>query len=335
MLRTSLSLAAITGTDIRIALIRAGRKNPGLAAQHMTSVRAAAAACGAMVEGDRLGSQELVFRPGVCRAGQYVFDVSDIRPSAGSVNLILQTILPILARCDGPSEVTLRGGTHVLWSPTFEYVRDVFLPAVAEFGVCAEVELRKAGYYPRGGGEELLRIGAFGSWRAADFGSARGELRCRLTSRASCLPRHVAERQLAAMRSELRSLCPGAEELCEDSPGIAPGTAALAATQPGMGGWAGGSALGARGKPAEAVGREAAQLFRAFVNSRAAIDLHLADQLLLYAALAEGATMLSVEEITKHTRTNMWVIEQFLGRRFQVEERGPGKPVRIAVSGRA
>jgi len=334
VLRTCLSLAAITGTDVRIAGIRASRKNPGLAAQHLTSVRATAAVCGGMVEGDRLGSQELVFRPRGCHAGQYVFDVTDIQPSAGSVNLVLQTVLPILAQCDGPSEVTLRGGTHVAWSPTFDYVADVFLPAVAEFGVRAETELRKSGHYPKGGGEEVLRIGAGGPWRAVNFGSARGELRCRLTSRASCLPRHVIERQLSAMKTELRGVCSRMEEIAEDTPGIAPGTAAMVATLPGMGGWAGCTALGARGKPAEAVGREAAQAFRAFVESGAAVDRHLADQLLLYAALAEGATVLAVEEITEHARTNMWVIEQFIGPRFQVEEPAEGKPARIAVSGR-
>jgi RNA 3'-terminal phosphate cyclase (ATP) len=335
VLRTSLSLAAITGTDIRVTKIRAGRKNPGLAAQHLTAVRAAAAACGGALEGDRLGSQELVFRPGVCRAGQHLFDVSDIRPSAGSVNLILQTVLPILARCDGPSEVTLRGGTHVAWSPTFDYVRHVFLPAVADFGVRAEVELRKTGHYPKGGGEEVLRLEAGDPWRAADFGSARGELRCRLTSRASCLPRHVIERQLSAMKAELKGVCSRMEEVAEETPGSAPGTAAMVATLPGKGGWAGCTALGARGKPAEAVGREAAQAFRAFVESGSAVDRHLADQLLLYAALAEGTTVLAVEETTEHARTNMRVIEQFLGPRFRVEDPPQGEPARIAVSGRA
>jgi RNA 3'-terminal phosphate cyclase (ATP) len=92
---------------------------------------------------------------------------------------------------------------------------------------------------------------------------------------------------------------------------------------PGLGGWAGSVALGARGQPAEEVGREAGAAFRAFVQSGAAVDLHLADQLLLYAALADGPSELSVEQVTEHTRTNLWVIEQFLGPRFAVREAGP------------
>jgi RNA 3'-terminal phosphate cyclase (ATP) len=325
VLRTSLSLAAITGTDLRLTSIRAGRKQPGLAAQHLTCVRAAATVCGAKVEGDRMGSQELTFQPGAPRAGEYVFDVADIRPSAGSVNLILQTVLPILARCDGPSQVTLRGGTHVPWSPTFEYVRDVFLPAIERFGIRAKVTLSKAGFYPRGNGEEVLQVQPSTRWTAADFTQILGGPRGRFLSRTTRLPQHVGERQMKAMRNALTSVSTASETL-DEMPGIAPGTTALAATEPGMGGWAGGSALGERGKPAEKVGHEAAQVLAGFLASGGVVDLHLADQLLLYAALAEGTTAMAVEAVTEHTRTNLWVIEQFLGPRFAVTEAADEPP---------
>ena len=136
---------------------------------------------------------------------------------------------------------------------------------------------------------------------------------------------------MKAMRSALGSLSV-AQETLDEMPGPAPGTTAIAATEPGMGGWAGCSALGARGKPAEQVGREAAQAFTRFLASRAALDLHLADQLLLYAALAEGTTALTVEAITEHTRTNLWVIGQFLGPRFAVTEAAGEPPIITARS---
>jgi len=320
VVRTCLSLSAITGTHIRLPNIRAGRKKPGLAAQHLTCVRAAAQVCRAEVRGDDFGSQELEFHPGAPRCGEYVLDVSDVRPSAGSVNLILQTVLPVLARCDGQSRVTLRGGTHVSWSPTYDYIAEVFLPAARRLGVRADVELTKAGYYPRGGGEQTLHVEGGGEWTGADFTAPAGELQCRLISRTTRLPEHVGQRQLDAMRESLAGL-PGVEEgQNEDTPGPAPGTSALVATEPGCGGWAGGSSLGARGKPAERVGKEAARDFRRFVGSGAAADEHLADQLLLYAALAEGTTRLSVEALSEHARTNVWVIEQFLGPVFRLDE---------------
>jgi len=244
VLRTSLSLSAITGQALRLTRIRAGREKPGLAAQHLTCVRAVAEVCSASVEGDQLGSQELAFRPGAARPGEYAFDVADIRPSAGSVNLILQTVLPVLARCETPSSVTLRGGTHVPWAPTFDYVHGVFLPAIARLGVHAEVTLNRAGFYPRGGGEEVLRVQPGGRWTGADFTRASGELRCRLLSRTSKLPGHVGERQMRAMKDALAGAVGDAEATVDEMPGPAPGTTAIALTESGMGGWAGCSARG-------------------------------------------------------------------------------------------
>ena len=316
VIRTSLSLSAITGTPIRLTSIRAGRKKPGLAAQHLTCVRAAGQVCKASVAGDEFGSQEFEFHPSEPRPGDYAFDVADIRPSAGSVNLIVQTVLPILARCDGPSRVVLRGGTHVAWAPSFDYVAEVFLPAVARMGVRASLELTRAGYYPKGNGEEVLSVQPSAGWVGVEFASPESEPACRLTSRTTRLPDHVGQRQLSVMTK----LLPSADAACIDTPGIAPGTSALAATLPGRDRWGGSSALGQRGKPAEEVGREAAKGLLTFVASGAAVDQHLADQLLLYAALAEGTSRLTVEAVTEHTRTNMWVIEQFLGPTFLLDE---------------
>ncbi|HJN18280.1 MAG TPA: RNA 3'-terminal phosphate cyclase [Armatimonadota bacterium] len=327
VLRTCLSLSAITDTPIRLTNIRAGRGKPGLAAQHLTCVRAAAKVCDARVEGDSFGSQELVFQPGAPRCGEFTLDVADVRPSAGSVNLILQTVLPVLARCDGPSRVTLRGGTHVAWAPTFEYVAEVFLPAASRMGVDADVQLNKAGYYPRGGGEEILTVRPSARWTGADLSRPEADLACRLVSRTTKLPDHVGHRQMSNMTQAF----PEAEQTSLDTPGIAPGTSALAATVPGQGGWAGCTAIGQRGKPAEKVGREAVAALGAFVDSRAAVDQHLADQLLLYAALAEGTTRLTVEAVTEHARTNVWVIEQFLGPTFTIEDTANEPPRIIAT----
>jgi len=334
VLRTSLALSALTAQPVEVTSIRAGRPKPGLAAQHLTGVRAAAAACGAEVEGDALGSQRLVFRPGPPRAGHYTFDVCDIRPSAGSVNLILQTILPILALAEGPSHVTLKGGTHVPMAPCFEYVRHVFLPAVSRFGVQADVTCQAAGYYPRGGGHEELRVMGCGGLGAARFEGWAGPPEVLLISRTTKLPEHVRQRQLAALRQALAVRA--AAEVCEDAPGPAPGTVAFAAARALDGGsvlaCGGASALGERGRKAEDVGREAGNSLRATLDSKAAVDLHLADQLLLYAAIAQGESSFAVQEWTEHARTNVWVVEQFMGSVFEVASHADGTAL-VEVAG--
>ena len=125
ILRTSLSLSALTGRPLRLEKSRAGREKPGLKRQHLTAVKAAAAVCGARVEGAELGSMALAFDPGAIRGGSFRFDVG----SAGSAILVAQTVLPVLLRAPEPSEVEITGGTHVSFAPNWEVVR-AFLPDV-------------------------------------------------------------------------------------------------------------------------------------------------------------------------------------------------------------
>jgi len=165
ILRTAVSLSAITGRPLRVERIRALRLNPGLAAQHLTAVRAAAALCAAQLSGDTLGSTCLDFAPQApVASGNYVFDVSLAREggSAGAVMMVLQTVLLPLAFAEGDSEVALHGGTHMAWSPPFDYVRDVWLPVLSRLGVEASVELANWGWYPVGKGEVRAGIRGLG-----------------------------------------------------------------------------------------------------------------------------------------------------------------------------
>jgi RNA 3'-terminal phosphate cyclase (ATP) len=174
ILRTALSLAAITGRAIRIENLRAGRAKPGLAAQHLTAVRAAAAVCGARLDGDRLGSTVLEFAPGgPVAAGAYRFDVAEAREggSAGASALVLQTLLLPLALAAGASEVVIRGGTHVSRSPPFDYLAEIWLPVIHQIGIDATIELGAWGWYPAGQGEIRARIP--GSARTGGRGCGR------------------------------------------------------------------------------------------------------------------------------------------------------------------
>jgi RNA 3'-terminal phosphate cyclase (ATP) len=78
------------------------------------------------------------------------------------------------------------------------------------------------------------------------------------------------------------------------------------------------------GKSAEAVGTAAAKGLRGYLASPAPVGVHLADQLLLPLALADGGLFHTVS-ITGHTRTNMTLIRQFLpSAGFAVEDLGRG-----------
>ncbi|PPS43383.1 RNA 3'-terminal phosphate cyclase [Chroococcidiopsis sp. TS-821] len=313
VLRTSLSLAAITGQAVRIEHIRARRQKPGLAAQHLTAVRAVAALCHAKLTGDTLGSMSLEFIPqSAVQAGQYHFDVTAAQAggSAGAVTLILQTILLPLAIAPGDSSVTLRGGTHVPFSPPFTYIEQVYLPLLHQLGIAAEVKLNAWGWYPQGGGEVQLLVRGNSQLREINL-LERGELQhVRGLAVVTELPSHIPQRMASRAENLLRQAHLKATVTPSREKGIAPGagiflTAEYANTRAGF------SALGRVGLAAEKVAEMACAELLNFHDTGAPVDVHLADQLLLPAALAMQPSQYRVAEISTHLTTNAWVIEQF------------------------
>jgi RNA 3'-terminal phosphate cyclase (ATP) len=323
VLRTSLALSAITGQAIRIEKIRAGRRKPGLRPQHLTGVRATAKICDAEVEGAGLNSQDLTFLPrSAARAGTYHFDVAQAAKggSAGSVALILQTVLLPLALAEGISRLTLRGGTHVAWSPPFDYVKRVYLPSLARMGIRAKVNIRKWGWYPIGGGEVNATVEgqAAGALTGLDLRQRGTLLRVRGLSASSNLPKHIRTRQERAALQALRSNGVNVRFEVVDAPSKGTGTVVFL--------WAdfenttvGFTSLGERGKPAERVAEEAASELLDFIRGEAALDRYLADQLVLPMALAASPSQFTTERVTQHLLTNAWVVNQFLPRRVIVE----------------
>ncbi|MCL4500547.1 MAG: RNA 3'-terminal phosphate cyclase [Deltaproteobacteria bacterium] len=310
ILRTSLSLSAWLRAPVRIERIRAGRPKPGLRPQHLTAVKALARISGAEVEGAELNSRELTFKPRTPKPGNYLFDVAEKTGSAGSVTLIAQALLPPLLKSAGPSSVILRGGTHVPWSPTAHYLKEVFLPALAELGARVSLDLPRWGWYPRGGGEMRLSVQPCPGFKGVEWRTAPEPHDFQALSAISHLPEHVTRRQAARLKERLGPELP--VELV-DARGRDPGSLVFI-----WGPRAGFSALGARGKPAEQVADEAAYNCFIFRMRRAAVDPHLADQIVLYLSQAQGPSVLVTSEITLHLLTNLWVIEQFLGPLFVV-----------------
>jgi RNA 3'-terminal phosphate cyclase (ATP) len=338
ILRTALSLSAITGRAIRIENIRAKRSKPGLAAQHLTAVRAVAALCEARVGGDELGSVGLDFAPAApVRSGAYSFDVAAAREggSAGATSLVLQAVLLPLALCEGDSQISIRGGTHMAWSPPFDYLRDVWLKALVPTGIQARVELGAWGWFPVGRGEihaDIVGLGSRGRRGLRPLTLLdRGPLR-RVTGRAvsANLPDHIARRTAERACSLLREHDIEARIKPEGVRAACPGAGIfLAAEYENIRG--GFSALGRRGKPAEQVAEEAVGLLLAHRRSGAALDLHLADQVLLPLAFAGGPSQLSAECVTGHLETNAWVVERFgaAGVAYEADE---AETARITVS---
>ncbi len=335
VLRTSLALAALTGRHLEIDNIRAGRKKPGLRPQHLTAVRAVAALCAAECQGAELGSRRLAFRPGGPPAGgEYCFDVAEAARggSAGSTTLIAQAVLWPLTFAGRSSRLTLRGGTHVPWSPPFHYLRDVVLAAASEMGLRAAATLKSWGWYPVGGGEVELVVHPAGRLAGLQLAEP-GEL-LRVTGEAvvTNLPAHIPQRMADRARRllEREGVVSDVKPLRKRGPSAGAG---IFLTAHYLNGPAGFSALGRRGKPSEEVAEEACAALLNHHRSGAAVDRHLADQLVLPLALAAGDSLLATSQISQHTLTNVHVIGQFIDAEIKVEQRGPRGIIRITGTG--
>jgi RNA 3'-terminal phosphate cyclase (ATP) len=304
----------LTGRPLRIARIRANRSRPGLAAQHLSSVRVAARYSRARVAGAELGSPEILFQPGGVTAG----DLREEIGTAGSTSLVLQTVALPLCLADGPSRVSITGGTHVPWSPTTDFLQSDWCPLMDEIGLRVQVRLLRPGYYPKGGGEILVLIPGGGRPRPLER-KFRGNLRA-ITGKVflTDLSRALGEKVTREARRQLRR----AGVAVRVEPDMRPGTGQgigihLVAAMEGEQRLAF-TSLGAKGKPAERVAREAVNALFEWLDSGSAMPPQLADQALLPLSFAGAPSVFTTSRVTSHLVTNAEVVHQFRVARIRI-----------------
>jgi len=326
ILRTALALSTLLKKPVEIDNIRVKRNNPGLRPQHLAAVRSLHLISEAQLSGDKLGSTSLQFIPTSLDGGEYIFDIAEEVRSAGSISLLFQAIFLPLAFAKIPTKVTLKGGTHVAWSPPFHYLSEILLPALSLMGYKARLELKRWGWYPRGRGEAVFYVEPIERLRPVHLmepGRLKG---IKIISAASNLPEHVAKRQAQRAKDRLKSLGVPLETEILFPESLDQGSFIMLIPRLEKG-KAGFSALGERGKPAESVADEALDRLFAYLDTQTAIDEHLADQLILPMAIAEGESSFSTCRLTQHLLTNIWVVKHFLRVEFRVEGEAekPGK----------
>jgi RNA 3'-terminal phosphate cyclase (ATP) len=339
VLRTALALSVITCRPVRVNRIRAGRKKPGMAPQHLAGALALSRVCDADVQGAALRSTEILFRPrSRARSGDYFIDVGEGAKggSAGSVTLLLQALLIPLALAGGRSRLTLRGGTHVAWSPPFDYVTAVLLPTLRKMGLRATGRLDVYGFYPVGGGEVHVDIDPVSPGGAATLTplqlTERGTLRgIRGRAIAQNLPASIPRRMKQRAEEILSRL--GCPTMIEESRTTGASTgAALCLTAEYEHALAGFSALGERGKSSERVAEEACSELLAHQKVGSPVDPHLADQVLLPAAFSAGRSEFVTSRVTNHLLTLARLLEKIIGVKVPIDGE-EGQIGRLVIDG--
>jgi len=318
ILRTATSLSAITKKPVHIFNIRKKRKNPGLATQHLLGIRSLAQLCHVKVEGDKLGSQEIIFAPEEIKSKKLLIKI----PTAASITLLLQSLIPPSLSAPNPVEIEFIGGaTDTFFSPTIDHFRFVFLKILEKMGIKVEIKIKKRGFYPRGGAKVNALIYPCQNLRPLVLEEKGNLEEVEIISGASEVlkTRRVAERQfrtaLRILKKKPKKITPKIKYYPTFSPGsqiniIGQFENAII----GM------DNLGKRGKPAEKVGQEAAREFLKEVKSPSVLDRFSLDQVLPYLALSQGESKIKFATLTLHAKTNLWVIEKFLPGRLKLSE---------------
>jgi RNA 3'-terminal phosphate cyclase (ATP) len=316
ILRTSLSLAAITGRELTVDNVRGGRAKPGLLRQHLTGLLAIAEITGGEVEGAELGSRRLVLRPGAVRAGEYRFSIG----SAGSASLVLQTVLWPLLMADARSTVIVEGGTHNSMAPPFDFLKKTFAPVLARMGGHIDLSLPSYGFYPAGGGRIVCEIAPCPKLRPLELLEAGRVVSTRVRAVVSNLPVTTAMHQAESVRRKLELSAEAAESKVVISHG--PGNVVMVelehehVTEVA-------TAFGDKGKAAETAARQVTKDARRYQKLGAPVGEHLADQLIIPLALA-GAGCFRTGPLSLHTRTNIDVVRAFLPVQMDVVHDGTG-----------
>ena len=319
ILRLSVALAAVTGQHLHIYNIRQNRPQPGLKPQHLEAVLTAAKLCNAKIKGATLNSRELWFRPQEARGGNFEAQIG----TAGSIPMLLMTILPICALAKAPTHLHVtRGGTDVSNSPTINYLRNVFLQTLKKMCLDATVTVHKYGYYPKGMGEvtmtakppyrlQPLRLDNFGKVK-----SVKGVSICTFLA-----GRKVAKRQAKAAGEYLseKGYTADIQVVNDRSNSFQKGSTITLWAETDKGAIIGADAIGKLKKTSEAVGREAAEKLYVEILSTSTVDAYLADMLVPYMALAKDKSSFLTRKVTEHLETNIWLTEKILKVRFNIQ----------------
>jgi RNA 3'-terminal phosphate cyclase (ATP) len=282
-------------------------------------VEAAAALSQAELEGARVGSRELSFSPRKKPAGgEFFWDIG----TAGSTTMLALTVLPIAAFVEGPCTFRVRGGLFQDFAPSAFHTQEVLLPALRDMGIEAELRILRPGYVPQGGGEIELRVKPVsGPLRPLVRPKLHNPLRFWGISLDSHLrERQVAERMARRCHEELSRRGLTAEfQILHDGTAVQPGAALALFAEDQRGARLGADQAGAPGRPAEKIGEFVAQTLLEDLASGATVDRHLADQLILYAALAAGESLYLIPSVTDHVEANLWLAETLLGAKGGLE----------------
>lgn len=318
LLRYAACLATLTGEPLHMTRIRSKRPKPGLRAQHLSAVSACAQLSGGSLEGGEVGAQELIYRPGVSlHGGRFHFDIG----TAGSATMAAFTLIPPALFASSPSSFTITGGLFQDFAPTFYHMQRVLVPLLRAMGAVVEIHMVRPGYVPEGGGILTLSVTPLDHLKPLRLirqGSVKTVSGIAISShlKEQSVSRRMAER--CTRRLSRRGIA-SKIEVVDDSSAVQKGAALVLWTATDTGSLLGSDRAGRPGRRSEAIAEFVVRSLLEDLETGACTDRYVADQLILFGALAQGTTEYRIPMMTDHVEANLWLVEKILGARSRME----------------
>jgi len=317
VIRTAITLSCIMNQSVLIENIRKNRKNPGLKPQHLTALKILKKICNANLDPLKIGDTSLKFIPNNIQSLNLKEDVG----TAGSISLIIQVLIPIIAICKKTIKLTITGGTDVLWSPTIDYTQIVLKEAFARMGINFTINMIKRGYYPKGGG--IIELEVTPSEKISPvILNKRKTKNVKLRCTFSKLPIELINKQVNDIERKLVENDFTVEKQVIEETALDSGASLMIDSIDND------SIIGLDSLFNKKSKRFNLDLEK-FIQNKYSVDEHLADMLVLPASLANGMTVFQVDSISKHLETNLFVVSKITGCKYGVGKLREGYEVRI------
>ena len=314
ILRTSISLAAILGKTIEIHNIRSKRNNPGLNFQHLHSLKTIGKLCNGEILNAYLGSQAIKFKPNKLIEKDLEVDIG----TAGSITLLLQAIIPTVALSNIDLKITIKGGTDVKWSPTINYLQEVYRPIYRILGIEFDIKLIRRGYYPKGNGKVEVMIRKTSKIKSIKLISRNiKEVNLFISSYNNNIISKI-KKTIINRLIENKVFVDNIET--ESTTAMSPGCTMLLYSVNNNDTFIGSDTVSNKKINEYEIGNRCAETFLKEVNSYSSIDKNLADMIVLPLSLADNKSKFITSNITEHLRTNLEINKLFTSCQYNIQE---------------
>jgi len=317
IVRTAITLSCILHKPVIIKNIRKGRKNPGLKPQHLLALKILEKVCSAKLDHVKIGATNLKFIPGEVKS----IDLKEDVGTAGSIALIIQVIIPVVAICKKKIKLTIKGGTNVLWSPTIDYSQIVLRELYSKMGIDFSINVIKRGYFPKGGGIVELQVFPCEKINPVIL-DKRNTRNVKLTCSYSKLPSELISNKVKLIEKRLIENKFTVDIEIKEEHTLDSGSSLLISSIDTN------SIVGIDSLFNLKQDKFDLDLDK-FIHAKHSVDEHLADMLVLPASLANGMTVFQVEKISKHLETNLFVASKITGCKYGIGKLNDGFEIRI------